>query len=135
MIYDCIIAGGGPAGLSAAVYAARAKLNAVVLERNTIKGGQILRTEQIENYLGFPGILGYEIAEKFLEHSEKFGAAFETGKICEVYNEKGIINVVTRKKEYLAKSLIIATGATFRLLNVEGEGRFSGKGVSYCATC
>lgn len=134
-LYDLIIIGGGPAGLSAAVYAKRAKLDILVIERAPIAGGQILNTSEVDNYLGLPGINGFELGMKFKEHAERFDITFTDGDIASVdFNGKEKV-VNTDKASYRAKSVLIATGAAHRHLGVSGEEELQGMGVSYCATC
>ena len=130
-----IIIGGGPAGLSAAIYAARAELNPLVLTGMT-PGGLVSFTTTIENYPGFPdGVGGPEIGELFQKQAEKFGARFSFDTVSEVDLSVAPFKVKTFGKEYFAESLIIATGASPVKLGIPGENEFVGKGVSYCATC
>jgi len=133
-VYDVIIAGAGPAGMTAAVYTSRANMSTLMLERG-IPGGQMANTEEIENYPGFTSILGPDLSTKMFEHAQQFGAEYAYGEIKEVRDEAPYKRVVTGDKEYLAKSVIIATGAEHRLLGVPGEKEQSGRGVSYCAVC
>ena len=134
-LYDLIIIGGGPAGLSAAVYAKRAKLDILVIERAPIAGGQILNTSEVDNYLGLPGVNGFELGMKFKEHAERFDITFTDGDIASVdfSGKEKVVN--TDKASYRAKSVLIATGAAHRHLGVPGEEELQGMGVSYCATC
>lgn len=134
-IYDLIIIGGGPAGLSAAVYAERAKLDMILLEKAPVSGGQVLNTYEVDNYLGLPGVNGFELGMKFKEHAEKLGATFKEGDVVSVELDGEVKTVVTDKETYKAKAVIIATGAAHRKLEVPGEEELSGMGVSYCATC
>ncbi len=134
-IYDLIIIGGGPAGLSAAVYAERAKLNMILLEKAPVSGGQVLNTYEVDNYLGLPGINGFDLGMKFKEHAEKLGVTFKDGDVVSIDVEGDVKSIVTDKETYKAKSVIIATGAAHRKLGVPGEEELSGMGVSYCATC
>ncbi|RNB64574.1 thioredoxin-disulfide reductase [Brevibacillus centrosporus] len=133
-IYDVIIAGAGPAGMTAAVYTSRANMSTLMLERG-IPGGQMANTEEIENYPGFSSILGPDLSTKMFEHAQQFGAEYAYGEIKEIGDEAPYKRVVTGDKEYLAKSVIIATGAEHRLLGAPGEKELSGRGVSYCAVC
>ncbi|MED1795844.1 thioredoxin-disulfide reductase [Brevibacillus nitrificans] len=133
-IYDVIIAGAGPAGMTAAVYTSRANMSTLMLERG-IPGGQMANTEEIENYPGFSSILGPDLSTKMFEHAQQFGAEYAYGEIKEIRDEAPYKRVVTGDKEYLAKSVIIATGAEHRLLGAPGEKELSGRGVSYCAVC
>ncbi|GED59550.1 thioredoxin-disulfide reductase [Brevibacillus formosus] len=133
-IYDVIIAGAGPAGMTAAVYTSRANMSTLMLERG-IPGGQMANTEDIENYPGFTSILGPDLSTKMFEHAQQFGAEYAYGEIKEIRDEEPYKRVITGDKEYLAKSVIVATGAEHRLLGVQGEKELSGRGVSYCAVC
>ena len=134
MDFDVIIIGAGPAGLTAALYCGRANLKTLILE-STGAGGQLNYTFEIDNFPGFFG-KGAELAEKMRAQSLKFGGVFSSEKVLEVkVLNGGIKSVKTRKNEYRAKSVIIATGARPRLLDVDGEERLNGMGVSYCATC
>lgn len=136
MIYDVIIIGSGPAGLAAAIYAQRAELNCIVIEKNGISGGQIINTYEVDNYPGTPGISGYELSMKFREHCEKLNTTFITGEVVNFKLENDL-KIVTLEDgtEYRSKTVIIATGGQPRHLGVSGENEFSGLGVSYCATC
>ncbi|GAA4718313.1 thioredoxin-disulfide reductase [Brevibacillus fulvus] len=133
-VYDVIIAGAGPAGMTAAVYTSRANMSTLLLERG-IPGGQMANTEEIENYPGFSSILGPDLSTKMFEHAQKFGAEYAYGELQAIESEGPLKRVVTGEKQYLAKSVIIATGAEHRLLGVPGEKELSGRGVSYCAVC
>ncbi|MFW6237476.1 MAG: NAD(P)/FAD-dependent oxidoreductase, partial [Desulfosudaceae bacterium] len=136
MDYDLIIIGGGPAGLTAAIYAARSRLKPVVLEKIT-PGGQVLTTDWLENYPGFPGGLsGPELVERFKEHAEQFGAEFVFDMVESVDFLNGSpFRVKTMMDEYLADAVIVTIGADPRKLGVPGEASGVGKGVSYCGTC
>lgn len=134
-MYDVIIIGSGPAGLSAAIYAKRASLKAVVLEQAPFSGGQMLNTYEVDNYLGFPGISGMELAAKMRAHADKLHVEFVTAKVTEASLMGNVKKVRTDREEYEAGHVIIATGAQHANLHVEGEERLTGKGVSYCATC
>ncbi|MBO2532483.1 MAG: thioredoxin-disulfide reductase [Thermoactinomycetaceae bacterium] len=133
-VYDVIIIGAGPAGMTAAVYAARANLDTLMLERG-VPGGQMANTEEIENYPGFDHILGPDLANKMLEHAKKFGARYQFGEVKKIVDGHPYKKVVTGKETYLAKAVIIASGAEHRKLGVPGEDRLAGRGVSYCAVC
>lgn len=134
-IYDVIIVGAGPAGMTAAVYTSRANMSTLMLERG-IPGGQMANTEEIENYPGFGSILGPDLSNKMFEHAQKFGAEYAYGDVKEVRDGHPYKTVITSdNKEYLAKSVIVASGAEHRLLGVPGEKELSGRGVSYCAVC
>jgi thioredoxin reductase (NADPH) len=135
IIENVIILGTGPAGLSAALYAARADLNPLVLT-GTDLGGQAALTDRIENYPGFPqGVGGMELAELFQKTAERFGARVEYETAARVDLSKTPFKVFTYDKEYLAKTVIITTGASPIKLKIPGEKELIGKGVSYCATC
>jgi len=133
--YDVIILGAGPAGLAAALYAGRARLQTLVLEKG-LPGGQILRTEHIENYPGFPeGVTPFDLMDRFRRQAEKFGAKIETDEVKALRREKPYWVLVGDSSEYRAKAVIIATGGSYRRLGLPQEGRLTGRGISYCATC
>jgi len=134
-LYDLIIIGGGPAGLSAAIYARRARLDAIVIEKAPMSGGQVLNTSEVDNYPGLPGINGFELGMKFKEHAEKFDVSFAEGDIVSVdfSGKEKVVN--TSSASYKSKAVLIATGASHRHLGAPGEEELSGMGVSYCATC
>lgn len=135
MDFDVIIIGGGPAGLTAGLYAARGGLNTLLLER-AMPGGQAASTEMIENYPGFPeGISGIELAMKFTEQAQRFGMVMKTEEVLEVNLDGKIKTIKTSGGEYKGKTVILATGAQARKIGVKGELEFAGRGVSYCATC
>lgn len=132
-MYDIIIIGSGPAGLSAAVYAARAKLSAVVVEKDKFGTGQIAASEQVDNYPGLPGINGYDLGEKFREHAEAFGAQFYEDEAKEIVHGKDGYSVkFPDGKDLAGRSLIYAAGTSYRRLDVPGGELL---GVSYCAVC
>jgi thioredoxin reductase (NADPH) len=132
---DLIIIGGGPGGLSSAIYGLRAKLDILLIEKIGL-GGQIAKTDIIENYPGFPdGILGQEMVSLFQKQAERFGAEIVFDSATEVDLSERPFKVTTYGSEYQAESLIIATGASVRELGVPGETEFTGRGVSYCGTC
>lgn len=134
-MYDVIIIGGGPAGLTAAIYTGRAKLKTLVLE-SALLGGNAGQTDQIDNYPGFPfGINGADLMDNFLKQAQRFGAEFKMEEVIGVEESPGGKRVVTDQGEYLARSIIITVGARRRELEVEGEKEYLGRGVSYCATC
>ena len=135
MIYDVIILGSGPAGLSAAIYAQRARLNTLVIEEKPLSGGQILDTYEVDNYPGLQGIGGFELGMKFREHADTLGVTFHTAQVQKVQAAGYLKEVVTEKETFQTKSVIVATGATHRKLGVQGEEELVGAGVSYCATC
>ncbi len=134
-MYDVIIIGNGPAGLSAALYGRRAGLSVLVLSDSPQAGGQITTTYEIDNYIGLPGLGGMELGDKMKEHVDKFGAEFETARVNAIKDAGDHKEVVTEKKTYEAKAVVIATGADHRKLGVPGETELTGMGVSYCATC
>lgn len=133
---DLVIVGSGPAGLSAAVYAQRAKLDQVVIEKEMFSGGQIVTTDRVDNYLGLYGESGYDLAVKFREHADKLGVPFMEDEVSKI-TDKGEYKEVYLKsgKVIETKAIVIATGANHRKLNVKGEKELTGAGVSYCATC
>ncbi len=133
--YDVIIIGGGPAGLSAGLYAARASLSTLLIEKG-ILGGQIANVEHVENYPGFPeGISGFQLGQAMHQQATKYGLETVAAEVTAIeLAEKGKV-VKTTEGEYLAKALIMATGAEPNRLGVPGEERLLGHGVSYCATC
>ena len=135
VIYDVIIVGSGPAGLAAAIYGQRAGLSSLVLEESYVSGGQVLNTYDVDNYPGLPGISGMELAEKFHEHAKSMGASFLTAAVTAIREEGDRKVVETAKGDLSARTVILATGAHYRLLGVPGEERLTGMGVSYCATC
>ncbi len=134
-MYDLIIIGSGPAGLSAAVYGRRAGLNLLVLEKNPMSGGQVLNTYEVDNYLGMPGMDGFEMGMKFREHADKLGAVFKTASVLSIEDKDGAKLVKTDTEALEARTVILASGAAHVRLDVPGEERFLGKGVSYCAVC
>lgn len=133
-MYDVVIAGAGPAGMTAAVYASRANLDTLLIERG-IPGGQMANTEDVENYPGFDHILGPDLSNKMFEHAKKFGAEYVYGDIKDVQDHGDYKTVVTGNKEYKTRTLIIATGAEHKKLGIPGEDELAGSGVSYCAVC
>ena len=142
-MYDLIIIGSGPAGLSAAVYGKRADLNLAVIEKNPISGGQVLNTYEVDNYLGLPGINGFDMGMKFREHADQLGASFIEGTVSGIEtvsegndSELPVFRVKTQEGEsYETRTVILAPGASHSRLEVPGEEELSGKGVSYCTTC
>lgn len=159
-IYDVVIIGSGPAGISASIYAKRAGLKAVTLEQNPMSGGQVLNTYEVDNYPGLPGINGFDLGMKFREHADKLGCQFQEGKVLSIVKadwenpalkEDGAgelkaasllgmggkpgFAVVTDQGEIRARTVLAAMGATHGKLGIPGEKELSGMGVSYCATC
>lgn len=164
-MYDVVIIGSGPAGLSAAIYAKRAGLNAVTLEQHPVSGGQVLNTYEVDNYPGLPEINGFDLGMKFREHADKLGCEFKEAAVKSIRRdgqirlaksdeqfagEAGIgevkaasiqedagpgFTVVTDQGEIRTRTILAAMGATHAKLNIPGEEELSGMGVSYCATC
>lgn len=134
-MYDIIIIGSGPAGLSAAIYAQRACLDAIVIEKNGISGGQVLNTWEVDNYPGFPGVTGFELSRQFREHANKLGARVVQDEVVQVELSGNVKKVVCEEETYEARCVILASGAHHRMLEVPGEEELRGAGVSYCATC
>ena len=133
--YDILIIGAGPAGLTAGLYAARARRKTIILERN-VTGGQIALTSVVENYPGFPeGVNGFDLAQAMQQQAEKYGMEMGYGDVTAIEPKDGGHLVSTSDGEYLAKAVIITGGADYNRLNVPGEERLTGRGVSYCATC
>lgn len=130
-----IIIGSGPAGLAAAIYAQRARLDALVIEKEYISGGQVVNTYEVDNYPGLPGIGGFELGMKFREHADKLGAQFINAEVTDLELEGKVKKVVTDEGTYETRTVVIATGARHRKLGIEGEEELGGLGVSYCATC
>lgn len=133
-MYDIIIIGAGPAGLTAAVYAGRAEKSVLVLERETF-GGQITHSPRVENYPGFLQMSGNEFAEKLLEQAMNQGAEIELDTALAIEKKDGVFTVKGESADYEGKSVIIATGAAHRRLGLPNEDKFTGEGVSYCAVC
>lgn len=134
-IYDLAILGAGPAGICAAIYATRAKLNIIWLDKKFVQGGQIVDTYEVDNYPGLPGITGLDLGEAMAGHAEKLGMKPQREPVRSIEAEQGIKVIRTKKNEYRARAVIIACGATHRHLGIPGEEELSGMGVSYCATC
>ena len=137
-IYDLIIVGGGPGGLTAGVYASRSKLKTLCLEEKRKTGGQCATTSELENWPGVKETTGPALMKDFTEHAEKFGCEFKRGKVASIkVAEDGFHKTVITKKgeEYVGKAILISSGAEPRVLGIPGEKEFRGQGVSYCATC
>ena len=134
-IYDLAILGAGPAGICAAIYATRAKLNTIWLDKKFVQGGQIVDTYEVDNYPGLPGITGLDLGEAMAGHAAKLGMKPQRETVRSIEVEQGIKVIRTKKNEYRARAVIIACGATHRHLGIPGEEELSGMGVSYCATC
>lgn len=135
MVYDLVIIGSGPAGLGAAIYAQRAELNTLVIEKEMVSGGQVLTTYEVDNYAGLPGIGGFDLGMKFREHADNLGAKFAEDTLIRIEEADGVKQVVCENETYAARTVIIATGAHHRKLGVPGEEELAGMGISYCATC
>jgi len=132
--YDLVIIGAGPAGLTAGLYAARARMNVLLLEK-AVPGGQVLVTDWVENYPGFPeGISGYDLAEKMRIQAQDLGLEIETSQVHALNLSADIKEIVLKDRSIHAKSLIIASGASPKKLGI-GEDKYMGKGISFCATC
>ena len=133
-IYDVIIIGAGPAGMTAAVYTSRANLSTLMIERG-IPGGQMANTEEVENYPGFDTILGPELSTKMFEHAKKFGAEYAYGDVSEIIDGEEYKTIISGKKQYKTRTIILSTGAEYKKMGVPGEQELGGRGVSYCAVC
>lgn len=135
-MYDLIVIGSGPAGMSAAVYGIRAGLKLLVLEEKAMSGGQVLNTYEVDNYLGLPGMNGFDLGMKFKEHMDGMGVVCRTAAVTRLI-DRGAHKVVETADgtTFEARALILATGAEHAMLHVPGEEEYKGKGVSYCATC
>ncbi len=133
-VYDLLIVGAGPAGMTAAIYAKRAKLNTLMFEKS-FPGGQVVNTYEVDNYPGLPNISGYELVDKMRSHAENLGIEIKTEEINAIDIHEPVKVIKTDKNEYKTKTLIIATGAKWKKLGVKGEKELTGLGVSYCATC
>lgn len=132
--YDVIVIGAGPGGLTAGLYASRANLSVLILDRG-IYGGQMNNTAEVENYPGFKSILGPDLAEKMYQGAIQFGAEYAYGSVEKVEVNGDLRQVITDSETYEAPVVIIATGSQYRKLGVEGEAEYAGQGVSYCAVC
>ena len=136
MIHDVVIVGSGPAGYTAAIYAARAQLNPVILAGSVTAGGALMNTTEVENYPGFvEGIMGPELMTQMQEQAERFGADIRYEDVTALELEGDVKRITTSDDVYEARTVIISTGSEYRHLGVDGEERLSGHGVSYCATC
>lgn len=134
-MYDVIIIGSGPAGLAAAIYAKRATLKTLVVEKNPLSGGQILNTYEVDNYPGLPKISGMELGQKMRSHAQEQQVEFVTDTVKEIQTMGTGKRVITKQGEYETKTVILALGASHKALRVPGEQELCGMGVSYCATC
>lgn len=135
-MYDMIIIGAGPAGMAAAIYAKRAELNVVLLEKSPVSGGQIINTYEVDNYPGIPGVDGFTLGDKFSEHCNRLEVERKEGEVAGVELCDGFKKLNLDNGEVLeTKTIVIATGAANKKLGVPGEEELRGMGVSYCATC
>ena len=134
-MYDVIIIGAGPGGMGAAIYAKRAGMDVLVIDKNPMSGGQVLTTYEVDNYLGLPGMDGFSMGMKFKEHADYLGISMVNETVSSILMDAAVKKVVTEKQTYEAKTLILAMGATHKTLGVPGEAEYVGSGVSYCATC
>jgi len=133
--YDVIIIGGGPAGLTAGLYASRANLNSLLIEKGLV-GGQISTAEKVDNYPGFPdGIDGFELTDLMHRQATKYGLKTIIAEVADVKPQKKQIVIKTTEGDYTARALIVASGSDRQKLGIPGEKEFTGKGVAYCATC
>ena len=133
-MYDIIIIGAGPAGLTAAIYSRRAEKSVLIIEKECF-GGQITHSPRVENYPGYESLSGSELGDKLFEHALAQGAEIELATVTSVSGVKGDLEVVADGSVYHAKSVIIATGSKHRTLGLEGEDLYTGEGISYCAVC
>ncbi len=132
---DMVIIGAGPAGLGAAIYATRAKLDAVVIEQNYMSGGQIINTYEVDNYAGIPGVSGFDLAQKMHDHAGQLGAEFINAEVTDISLDGEVKKITADGNIYETRTVVIASGASHKKLGIPGEEELSGKGVSYCATC
>jgi thioredoxin reductase (NADPH) len=133
-MYDIIVIGAGAAGLTAAIYGERAGMNVVVFEKMGV-GGQILLTQDVENYPGFPAISGPDLMERFEAHAKKFGVEIRYEEVQNIVRQDTHYRIVTDEGEYETIAIVVATGSQPRKLHVDGEQELIGRGVSYCAVC
>lgn len=135
-LYDTLIVGSGPAGLSAAIYAQRAGLTNLVIEKMFMGTGQVAQSDKVDNYLGMPGMNGFDMGMAFRKHAEDFGVEFLEGEVLEIIRQRDIWKVrLADGTIHSSRTVIYAAGAAHRHLNVPGEETFMGRGVSYCAVC
>ena len=133
-IYDVVVIGSGPGGMTAALYASRSDLSTLIIERG-VPGGQLINTAEVENYAGFKSIKGPELANNMYEGATQFGAEYTFGDVREIIDGKEYKQIVTANKIFKARAVIISTGAEHKKLGVTGESKLNGRGVSYCAVC
>lgn len=134
MVHDVLIIGGGPAGMTAALYVLRSGKNVLILEKENF-GGQIATSPRVENYPSIKVISGLELSDQMFSQISDLGAEFELEDVTGIKKENGLFKVTTNYGEHLAKAVIIANGVTHRHMNLPNEDKFSGKGISYCAVC
>lgn len=134
-MYDVVIVGSGPAGMSAAIYGKRAGLKTLLIERMPISGGQILNTYEVDNYPGILGVSGLELGQKFRAHADSFDIEIRTDEVREIQDQGSHKIVMLKNEEIETRTVILATGAHYKRLGVPGEEELEGMGVSYCATC
>ena len=134
-MYDVVIIGAGPAGLSASIYAKRAGLRAITVEQSAMSGGQVLTTYEVDNYPGFPGINGFDLGMRFREHADGLSCEFQEAEVLRVEESGDGYLITTSKSELKTKTVVAAMGAEHAKLNIPGEEELAGMGVSYCATC
>ena len=133
-IYDVIIVGAGPAGMTAGVYTSRGNMTTLMLERG-MPGGQMASTAEIENYPGFESILGPDISTKMFDHAKRFGAEYAYGDVTKIEDGREFKTIHVGEKTYKARAIILTTGAEYRKMGIPGEEELTGRGVSYCAVC
>ncbi len=135
-IYDLVIIGSGPAGMSAAIYAKRAMLDTLLLEIEYMPGGQVIQTYEVDNYPGIPKTNGMELSSKFAEHAKELGIETKVAEVTDIMPDGDMKEIILKDGEKIrTKTIILATGAVHRTLGVPGEKELAGMGVSYCATC
>lgn len=133
-IYDVIVIGSGPGGMTAALYGSRSDLSTLIIERGA-PGGQLINTAEVENYAGFKSIKGPELASNMYEGATQFGAEYTFGDVREILDGKEYKEIITSNKIFKARAVVIATGAEHKKLGIPGENELNGRGVSYCAVC
>ena len=135
-IYDLVIIGSGPAGMAAAIYAKRAMLDCLLLEKEYMPGGQVIQTYEVDNYPGIPKTNGMELSSKFAEHARELGIETQVAEVTDIMPDGDVKEIILKNGEKIqTKTIILATGAVHRTLGVPGEKELAGMGVSYCATC
>lgn len=134
-VLDIVIIGSGPAGMAAGIYAKRAGLSTIILEKTGISGGQVLSTYEVDNYPGLPMKSGFELSEEFRMHAERLGVEVKAATVDKITDQGNTKLVVTDEGDYVTKAVIVATGADHARLGIPGEEELAGMGVSYCATC